>query len=130
MALKGRHRRRKALRDMVLRTTTQRGLGYPHQQSRRYLIANLIDGTLCWWCGLAMHKAADSNWDHAELEADHSHSRAHGGHRADRLLHRFCNRQRGDGKRDHLRPTVTGVSVRESRNDQLPVDRRLMSWPC
>jgi hypothetical protein len=40
------------------------------------------------------------------LDADHSHARAHGGTRADRLLHAKCNKERGDGSRDHLRPAL------------------------
>lgn len=117
---------------MAARTTTERGLGHQHQQNRRHLIANLIDGTLCWWCGLPMFRNAASNWDGAELEADHGVSRAHGGHRANRLLHMWCNRSRGKGDRDHLRPAVTGVDVRTLRRDKvrlLPEDRRQMPWP-
>ena len=117
-------------------TTTQRGLGWNHQQNRRYLIANLINGTLCWWCALPMFKTAAANWDRAELEADHSLARAHGGHRADRLLHRTCNRQRKDGSLDHLRPAISGIhpsqwtaAIARQLHDKIPTDHRRMPWP-
>ena len=116
---------------MAGRTTTERGLGYQHQQNRRYLIANHVDGTLCWWCNLPMFKEAARNHDHAELEADHSLSRADGGHRADRLLHRICNRQRGRGQRDHLRPAATGTPILALAGQAVDAltDMRLMPWP-
>ncbi len=44
-----------------------------------------------------------------ELDADHDEARAHGGEKATRLLHAICNRQRGDGSRDDVRPAITGV---------------------
>ena len=83
-------------------STTERGLGWKHQRQRERLIRAHRDGTPCWWCGKPMLRSQ-------ELEADHEEARAHGGHQAGRLLHAVCNRQRGDGSRDHLRPTVTGV---------------------
>ncbi|WP_018119407.1 AAA family ATPase [Corynebacterium mastitidis] len=80
-------------------TTTQRGLGYAHQQQRKRTLAQLIDGEPCWWCGRPMHK------DQA-LHADHSTSRAHGGRYADRMLHAVCNMQRRDGSNDERRPAL------------------------
>lgn len=56
-----------------------------------------------------MFRDARQNFDGATLEADHSEARSRGGRKADRLMHSTCNRQRGDGSRDHLRPAVTGV---------------------
>lgn len=81
------------------RTTTQRGYGHRHQQERDRLLARHRDGTRCWWCGDPMLKSQ-------ALEADHGHALAKGGTRADRLLHMSCNRSRGDGSRDHLRPAL------------------------
>lgn len=62
-------------------STTARGLGWSHQQQRERLLRRLVDGEPCWWCGEPMFKTQ-------ELDADHSHSRAMGGTRADRLLHK------------------------------------------
>jgi hypothetical protein len=53
-----------------------------------------------------------------QLDGDHSVARSHGGTVADRLLHSECNRARGDGSRDHLRPAITG------KPDEQPVDDR------
>ncbi|WP_307677173.1 hypothetical protein [Nocardia pseudovaccinii] len=47
------------------------------------------------------------------LDGDHSIARAHGGTVADRLLHSWCNRERGDGSRDHLRPALTGKPIED-----------------
>lgn len=84
---------------MAHRTTTQAGLGWNHQQTRDRLLRRLKPGDTCWWCGRPMDRT------HA-LDADHSTSRSHGGQHADRLLHARCNRQRGDGNRDHRRPAL------------------------
>jgi hypothetical protein len=97
------------------KTTTQRGLGWSHQQQRRRLIAGHTDGTPCPCypedaCGAAcpcraaghglpMYRDPARNPDGAMLEADHSVSRAQGGRRADRLMLATCNRSRGDGTR-------------------------------
>lgn len=90
------------------RTTTQRGLGWTHRQHVAGLRARHVDGSACWWCGQPMFRDAGRNWDRRTLEGDHSKARSLGGTRADRLLHSVCNRQRGDGRRDHERPAVTG----------------------
>lgn len=87
-------------------TAHQRGLGWHHRQVRASLLARHHDGTPCWWCAKPMYRAAAANFDRAPLEADHTVARANGGHRADRLLHRTCNRSRGKGDRDHLRPAL------------------------
>lgn len=109
------------------KTTTQRGLGWRHRQDRDRLIRNHIDGTPCWWCNQPMHgdRNYTANWDNAKLEADHSTARSLGGKVADRLLHMTCNRQRGDGRRDHQRPAITGRQpVGEHETDP-----RVMPWP-
>lgn len=113
---------------MPTKTTTQRGLGWPHQQQRARLLREHRDGELCFWCGLPMFKSQ-------KLEADHSKSRSQGGTKADRLLHgynqvgRRCNQERGDGSKDHLRPALTGATepAPEEPNEALGV--RAMPWP-
>ncbi|CDZ92281.1 hypothetical protein QM787_04025 [Rhodococcus ruber] len=98
-------------------STTARGLGWSHQQQRARLLQRHVDGSPCWWCGRPMFRDRTVNFDYdpasedqtsGTLAADHSHARATGGTKADRLLHGLCNKQRGDGSRDHLRPAVTG----------------------
>lgn len=91
------------------RTTTARGLGWDHQRERARLFRDLRDGTPCYWCGKGMYHTPDRNWDGRTLNADHDKARAHGGTKASRLLHDTCNKQRGTGDRDHLRPAVTGI---------------------
>lgn len=87
-------------------TRTQRGLGHSHDIIRKGLMARHKDGTPCWWCGKPMYRDKQSNWDHKPLAADHTKARAHGGTKADRLLHFTCNSQRQSGERDHLRPAA------------------------
>ena len=110
------------------KTTTQRGLGWRHQQDRDRLLRNHIDGTPCWWCNQPMYRNPENNWDAKALAADHSKSRAfHGtnGNHADRPLHDTCNKQRGNGSRDHQRPAITGRPIAT----KTPADPRLMPWP-
>ncbi|WP_255183239.1 MULTISPECIES: hypothetical protein [unclassified Rhodococcus (in: high G+C Gram-positive bacteria)] len=91
------------------KTTTQRGLGHAHRQQVKSLKAKHTDGSPCWWCGLPMWLDDALNWDGQTLAGDHSRSRAlHTGTKADRLLHGICNKRRGAGLKDHLRPAVTG----------------------
>lgn len=75
------------------RTTTQKGLGWDHQQNRKRLLKALVDGTPCEYCGRPMFKTQ-------ELDADHELARNHGGRKANRLLHASCNRRRKDGSND------------------------------
>lgn len=99
------------------RTTTQRGLGWTHQQRRAAMLRRHVDGTPCPCrpedCGpgcpcraagrpLPMHRDPRLNADHMPLEADHTQPRSLGGTHADRLMLATCNRSRGDGTR---RPT-------------------------
>jgi hypothetical protein len=97
------------------KTTTERGLGWTHVQTRKRLIARHIDGTPCPCLdlndcgrscpcrraghGLPMYRDPNLNPDGMPLEADHTQARARGGTRADRLLLMTCNRSRGDGTR-------------------------------
>lgn len=52
------------------------------------------------------------------LQGDHSISRAKGGTETDRLLHGPCNRDRGDGSNDHLRPAITGKPLALSKGER------------
>ena len=99
-------------------TTHEKGLGWRHVQARNALLRKHQDGTPCWWDGRPMYLDRTRNWDYdpnstsntsGELQADHSGmTRAEALRQgvtpplADRLLHGECNRQRGDGRNDHL----------------------------
>ncbi|MGW5377452.1 hypothetical protein ACWESM_18600 [Nocardia sp. NPDC003999] len=77
-----------------------------------------------------MYRDARRNPDGATLEGDHSTPRSRGGRVADRLLHSTCNRQRGDGSRDHLRPAVTGEPYTPQNSPDRPdLGIRAMPWP-
>ena len=89
--------------------TTDRGLGWPHRQAVARLMRKLVDGALCWWCGLPMFKDSARNWDRKTLAGDHTVPRVAGGAVADRLLHGMCNSQRQDGRWDDQRPALTGT---------------------
>lgn len=82
-------------------TTTEKGLGWRHQQQRERLLRMHRDGDACWWCGEPMYRSQS-------LDADHEDARAHGGSVATRLLHSGCNRSRKDGARDDQRPAMAG----------------------
>lgn len=89
------------------RNTSRDGYGHRHREQRKRLIRAHVDGTPCWWCGEPMYR------DQA-LDADHSTPLAAGAGayaRADRLLHASCNRQRGDGSRDHQRPALADEPI-------------------
>jgi hypothetical protein len=56
-----------------------------------------------------MYRDPKKNWDRKALHADHSKSRSRHGktnNAANRLMHDTCNKQRGNGARDHLRPAL------------------------
>ena len=110
------------------RSTTQRGLGWTHRQHVAGLKARHIDGTPCWWCGQPMFRDPGRNYDGRTLEGDHSKPRSHGGTRADRLLHSTCNRERGDGRRDHERPALTGRQPTPAP-DRAHLGPLAMRWP-
>lgn len=116
------------------KTTTSRGLGWRHQQARTVLMRRHADGTPCWWCALAMYRDDGRNWDGRTLAADHTLARAHGGTRADRLMHSTCNGQRGDGSRDHQRPALMNLhpstwSTSVAQATGCNLGDRLMPWP-
>lgn len=112
------------------RTTSQAGLGWQHQKQRTRLLGAHRDGAPCWWCGRPMWKDHTRNWDYdptatypsnGRLAADHTHARTHGGTIADRLLHEVCNKERGDGSRDHLRPATHTPTPK-------PTTRNALDW--
>lgn len=115
---------------MKAKTTTQRGLGWKHQQETERLKKRHRDGTLCWWCDEPMFLDRNRNWDGMVLHGDHSRSRDHGGTKTDRLLHGKCNLSRGNGERDHLRPAATGSPVGAAPVDLEVLGVRAMPWPA
>ena len=94
-------------------TTKQRGYAGTHIRIRRGLLAGLVDGTSCYWCGLPMFREPTKNWDARPLAADHDTEKARDRGRAGRLLHFTCNSQRQDGRFDNERPAVLGCAVQE-----------------
>lgn len=99
-------------------TTTAKGLGWQHQKQVARLKARHIDGTPCWWCGDPMYgdRHAHLNNDGQRLSGDHTLSRAHGGTDADRLMHLGCNKARGNGDNDHMRPALRRANGGHPRN--------------
>ncbi|OZF09828.1 hypothetical protein CH300_00155 [Rhodococcus sp. 15-1154-1] len=86
------------------KTTSQKGLGWDHQQTRKHLLAVHVDGTPCAHCKKPMFK-----WQ--ALDADHELARSQGGTKANRLLHASCNRSRKDG----MSPAPALVTSRAER---------------
>ncbi|MCX4474825.1 hypothetical protein OOK41_31690 [Micromonospora sp. NBC_01655] len=71
-------------------TTTDRGLGWEHQQARARALAVLKPGTPCHKCGHPMDKATQ------KLDLDHLRPRVYGGTGGPRrLAHASCNRREG-----------------------------------
>ncbi|WP_182612085.1 MULTISPECIES: hypothetical protein [unclassified Dietzia] len=112
------------------RTTTQRGLGHTHRRNRAGLLAQLHDGTPCWWCGRGMYREPANNPDGRALHADHTRARSKGNTAgaADRLLHDLCNKQRGDGSRDHRRPALLAARQRDAERRRRD-EGALVNWP-
>ncbi|UVO12825.1 hypothetical protein NM962_01250 [Mycobacterium sp. SVM_VP21] len=101
------------------RTTKEKGLGNRHRLQVEYLKSVHVEGTICWWCGEPMFLAQG-------LSGDHSIPRSQGGTVADRLLHGPCNSERGDGRRDHLRPALVG---RRPPTNLDELGTLVMRWP-
>lgn len=92
-----------------------------------------VDGTPCWWDARPMYRDPKRNWDGKPLHADHSRTRAvHGtsGNQADRLMHDTCNKQRGDGSRDHLRPALNPGGIDTDPDAELLGPRPYFQWPA
>ena len=105
----------------MVKKTTEKGLGWHHQQAAQALKRKHKDGSPCDWCGRPRWLEPTRNWDYdpqkptrgnGVLQADHSGmSRSEALRRGvpvpppDRLLHAECNRQRGAGGNDHLAAT-------------------------
>jgi hypothetical protein len=93
----------------------ERGYDWNHRRNRQRLLYNLVDGTPCPFCGKPLHKNPAQNFDGAALEADHTRDlKHHGQNPADRLLHRTCNRSRGDGH-DERSPLRENATTREGK---------------
>lgn len=117
-------------------SSTARGLGYRHRQAVEGLKRSHIDGSPCAWCGKPLWLDGTRNWDYdpnipgsGTLQGDHGKmTRAEAVRRglpiplADRLLHRRCNQQRGDGVNDHL-----AVGNRQTAGPT--TEKLLMPWP-
>lgn len=94
------------------KSTTERGYGHRHQQERERLLYRHKDGSLCWWCGKPMYRDRKKNPDYDRTSKDPASGALHADHTdpegvADRLLHEKCNKSRGHGDRDHLRPVLS-----------------------
>lgn len=112
------------------KSTTEKGLGWQHQQQVKALLNSHIDGSPCWWCGEPMFVDPQRNWDGESLAGDHSIARRGGrvASKADRLLHGKCNKKRGVGDHDDRRPVVTGEPVVRAAEDA-GLGVRAMPWP-
>lgn len=113
-------------------TRHQRGLGHDHDTNRARLIQRHTDGRRCWWCGRPMYKKPEKNFDRHPLEADHSKSRSRygaGNTHADRLLHKTCNIQRGNGDHDDQRPTLIALQTQPTTPDDTPAVALSWPWP-
>ena len=110
-------------------SSSQRGYGGRHKRIRQSLLAQLVDGTPCSWCGKPMYKDKERNFDKAALEADHERSiKYFGKHQnATRLLHRRCNRQRGAGNPNPNLLDTEMFHVKH-KNDVKPTDQVPFSW--
>lgn len=120
-----------------------RGLDTTHRNNRQRAIDRHTDGIPCWWCGKPMFRDRTKNHDYnphairrdgkidttsGALSHDHTRSRAKHGttnNHANRLLHGLCNKQRGDGSRDHLRPAITRTTDTPVTN----LGTLAMAWP-
>lgn len=103
-------------KDLTLRANAW---GSKHKKSVARLKAKHVEGSPCGWCGEPM-------WLAQGLQGDHSISRAKGGTVTDRLLHGECNRERGDGSCDHLRPAITGKPLAMSKGSR--AQWTLLEW--
>ncbi len=119
-----RHATREGTRNDQTPTTTNRGLGWHRQQTRTRLLAPQRHPLLV--VRPPHVPTTRRQLGPAPLEADHTIARSQGGRTADRLLHMTCNRERGDGTRDHL-ARLAGHSAPPATDE--PDDLRIMPWP-
>lgn len=70
-------------------TTAARGYGNEHKKARQRLLAELVDGTPCPFCGQPMRRDQRLDLDHSEPSSRHF------GAPGDRLTHAVCNRKDG-----------------------------------
>lgn len=120
------------------KSPSERGYDYTHRVQADRLRANHVDGTCCWWCALPMYRDRTKNPDYdptatrsdgkpdttsGQLAGDHPDGKG-AGKIANRLLHGLCNKQRGDGSRDHERPALRQIRA-ESTLGPLA-----MGWPA
>lgn len=121
----------------MAKKTTEKGLGWRHQQAADDLKKKHKDGSPCQWCGRPMFLDPMKNWDYnpdpeakvrgnGVLQADHEETprsvslrRGEPPLPPNRLLHAECNRQRGAGLNDHL-----AIGNHQAANDKLA-----MPWP-
>lgn len=93
-------------------TTSERGLGYAHQQERRRLLP-LAYNTSCPLCGWNMARTDRLDLDHVVPRAFGGSTEVEGG----RIVHAYCNRAEGPRVRRALRHqwAVEGTSEVRSR---------------
>lgn len=113
-----------------------RGYDEAHRNQARRLLAVHHDGTLCWWCALPMFRDRTKNPDYdpqatrRDGKPDTTSGQLHADHGdgpnkpANRLLHEICNKQRGDGSRDHERPALRLITHTHPLGENLS-----MGWP-
>lgn len=126
----------------MAKKTTEKGLGWRHQQAVEYLLQRHKDGSPCDVCRRPMYLDPKLNYDYdyenplkrgnGKLQGDHSKmSRAEARRRGekvlppDRLLHGECNRLRGEGLNDDL---LAGVVAKHQGDIPLDAPHR-MPWP-
>lgn len=97
---------------LAIRTRPRR-LGWNHACAVAELKRKHVDGSPCEWCGRPMWIRRVDNWDYDPYSRDRNSGILQGDHTLarslhddevppDRLLHGECNRQRADGRNDHL----------------------------
>lgn len=94
-------------------TTTERGLGWAHQQERRRLLP-LAYHRPCPLCGETM-------WPEDRLDLNHVTPRCFGGSTSDgggEIVHASCNRAEGPRIREELRRATGWRPPREKRSRQ------------
>lgn len=128
------------------KTTTEKGLGWRHQQAVEGLKRRHVDGSPCEWCGKPMWLDPTKNWDYnpdvpysGGLHGDHGDMTRAEAQRLglppplpNRLLHGRCNNQRGDGINDHLAVVNQGKRTTEGKTDPATTTGntdRAMPWP-